>query len=375
MENIKIRQKDQMVMSLVHYFVTKESYTPIIVKGAKDEVWLENLEAPIKIIRINSNYIHNDEQYNFDVNKFSFVLNQIKRKTFTFKIKALNICLDVDDRVNLNPFKSIESISFKKITDIINSENLKVVFPNIETDLIVNNDNLEILKTVTDDINETTSKKNKIFEDVFKSKKIIITYAIIVLCSLIYALSIFLPSINFFGANNGTLVKGGDYYRLITSVFLHANIIHLVVNMYSLKVLGSELENYVGKLKFLGIFLISGLFGSLFSVLLNNNLTFSVGASGAIFGLASALIYFGYYYRVYLNSVLIKELLPIIFINLLIGFFVSGIDNAAHIGGIVGGYLAISALGIKGKTNLSEQKNGIIALITLSIFMIYLIFR
>ena len=55
-----LRKKDQMVMSLVHYFVTVENYSPINVQGVKDEIWLENLEAPYKIIRINSNYIHNN---------------------------------------------------------------------------------------------------------------------------------------------------------------------------------------------------------------------------------------------------------------------------------------------------------------------------
>ena len=69
MSEVVINKKDEVVMKLVHYFVTKENYTPIVVTGAKDEIWLENQDGPYRIIRINSNYIHNDEQFDFDLFK------------------------------------------------------------------------------------------------------------------------------------------------------------------------------------------------------------------------------------------------------------------------------------------------------------------
>ena len=65
-------------MSLVHYFVTEEDFTPIVVKGVKDEIWLENSEGTYNIIRINSNHIHNDEQFKFDIFKTRSVMKQIK---------------------------------------------------------------------------------------------------------------------------------------------------------------------------------------------------------------------------------------------------------------------------------------------------------
>lgn len=69
MNTITITKKDEIVMRLVHYFITEENYTPIIVNGVKDEVWLENSEAKYKIVRINSNYIHNNEQFAVDLFK------------------------------------------------------------------------------------------------------------------------------------------------------------------------------------------------------------------------------------------------------------------------------------------------------------------
>ena len=61
MSSISMDKKDEIVMKLVHFLVTKENYTPIVVNGVRNEVWLENVEGPYKIIRINSNYIHNKE--------------------------------------------------------------------------------------------------------------------------------------------------------------------------------------------------------------------------------------------------------------------------------------------------------------------------
>ena len=59
---VTMDKKDEMIMRLVHYFITEENYSPIVVNGVKDEIWLQNQEGPYKIIRINANYIHNKEQ-------------------------------------------------------------------------------------------------------------------------------------------------------------------------------------------------------------------------------------------------------------------------------------------------------------------------
>ena len=90
MSEVVIQKKDDIVMRLIHYFITEKNYTPIVVRGVKDEVWLENDEGPYRIIRINSNYSHNKEQYDFDLFKVTNVCKQISKKTLTRKIKTLN---------------------------------------------------------------------------------------------------------------------------------------------------------------------------------------------------------------------------------------------------------------------------------------------
>ena len=81
-----LNRKDRIVMKLLHYFITEQNYSPIILQGAEDEIWLENLDKDYKIVRIVSNYIHNDEQLNFDLFKTGRIVKKIKRKTFSFHL-------------------------------------------------------------------------------------------------------------------------------------------------------------------------------------------------------------------------------------------------------------------------------------------------
>ena len=177
-----------------------------------------------------------------------------------------------------------------------------------------------------------------------------------------------------FGANAIAFTKRGDYYRLFTSIFLHAGIIHLLCNMYSLYVIGPQAESFYGKIKYFFIFLFSGISGSLLSTALSGYNAISVGASGAIFGLLGAILYFGYHYRVYLGNVLKSQIIPLIVLNLFIGFSFSGIDNFAHIGGLIGGVFAAMAVGVPDKSSTSDKANGCILLLIYLVFLIYLAF-
>ena len=69
MSSLNLTKIDEITMRLIHYFITKENYQPIVVKGLDNEIWLENIEKPYKVIRISSNYIHNNEQLDYDVFK------------------------------------------------------------------------------------------------------------------------------------------------------------------------------------------------------------------------------------------------------------------------------------------------------------------
>lgn len=379
-EEIGIRSQDQTLMGLVHYFVTEENYSPILVRGVKDEVWLENLKGPYRIIRINTNYIHNDEQFKVDVFKVKSVLKQIKRKTLSPKLNALIINLNENERVNNVSEKNIDTISFETLDEVKENKDIAKVFPTIKEKLNTKINNLDLIFNVTNDINVKTETENKKYEKIFSKKKIIVTYVIMALCILMYLVSIIMSknlnpnaiSLVLLGALNKGLVRTGEIYRIITYAFLHGSLIHILTNMYSLFVIGPQIESKFGKLKYILIYLISAIGGALLSIGFSD--TISIGASGAIFGLLGALLYFGVNFRLYLKTSLTSRILPVIILNLLIGFMVPGIDNWGHIGGLVAGYLSAMAIGLPDGINKKDRVNGIILLTIFFIFLAYLAF-
>lgn len=370
--------KDEIVMSLVHYFITEENYTPIIVKGAKDEIWLENLDGPYRVVRINSNHIHNEEQFNYDILKTKGVLKQIKKRTFSMSMNILNIFLDVN-KLPDRDIKNMDIITIDSLKNIPDNKILTSAFKKIKTNLKTEEIDLDELIHKTEDVNIKTEKKNKVYEDIFKPKQIIVTKVLMAIC-IFYFIYICtktkgdLTALNLldYGANYKSFVQGGEWYRLFSCIFIHASFIHLLFNMYALKILGYQLESYLGKLKFTIVFIVSGLVGSLLSAVLSNAV--SVGASGAIFGLLGSYIYFAYNYRLVLGNSLKTDIIPVVIINLLIGILVPGIDIFAHIGGLVAGLFTTMAIGVPGKKNITASINGTICLILLVGFLSYLLF-
>ena len=81
MDSIVLNENDEIIIKLLHYFVTEENYSPIVLRGAKNEIWLEKLDGDYKIVRLVSNYIHNNEQLNVDLYRTSQIMKRIKRKT------------------------------------------------------------------------------------------------------------------------------------------------------------------------------------------------------------------------------------------------------------------------------------------------------
>lgn len=376
MQEVLFKSDDLVVMNLINYFITEENYNPMIIHGLNDEIWLENLESDYKIIRIVSHHIHNKEQLDFDKFKLNKIVKQIKRKTFSFKLKVLNIYTDIENESIL-----MDDDVFISSEKDINNSKLTNAFPNIVNKTMHDEKGIEYFVKVSNNINAKNEARGKVVEKIFSYKKPIITYSIITLCILLFALMYILgngskdiETLLFFGANLDDLVRNGDFYRLVTCIFLHIGFFHLLCNMYSLYIIGKEIESLYGKIKYLIIFLGSGICGSILSTAFTHN-TVSAGASGAIFGLLGSLLYFGYYYRAYLGNSIKKSILPVIAINLFIGFTNSGIDNAAHIGGLVGGILISMMVGVPGKKSKIDNINGTILTILYLAFISFLAFR
>lgn len=237
---------------------------------------------------------------------------------------------------------------------------------------------------ITGDIAHKNEENGKKAEELFAPKKPFVTYALIAINVVFFLLMATLSKDGIYGFKTNTLltyggnvkslVLDGQYWRLIASAFIHDGLIHLVFNMYALFIIGPQLENFFGKTRFFIIYLFSAISGNLLSLVFADLNVISVGASGAIFGLFGSLLYFGYYYRVYLGTLLRTQLIPVIMINLIFGLVTPGIDNAAHIGGLIGGIFISMGMGVKYKSSKSDMINGMIVSLLYILFLIYMIF-
>ena len=171
-----------------------------------------------------------------------------------------------------------------------------------------------------------------------------LTLAIVALCSglqVLNTLSIGTSTgfLKEFGLVPVIIAVKGEYFRLLSSVFIHAGVFHIAMNMLMLWILGRTLEPLLGRLRFGALFVLSGLGGAMASYWLNDPMTAAVGASGAIFGLLGALFVLGRE-----RGTNTQEITGIIGINLVLGFVIPGVDWHAHLGGLVVGAIAGWAL-------------------------------
>jgi rhomboid protease GluP len=149
------------------------------------------------------------------------------------------------------------------------------------------------------------------------------------------------------GGKENQAIDAGQWWRLLTPMVLHGNLTHLLFNSWALYVLGTEAERVYGTLRFLAIYLLSGLAGSIASYVFNPDVL-SVGASGAIFGLLGALAAFAFTARSFVgweaSKMQLGQMATLAVINLAFGFVVPNIDNSAHIGGLIIGGISGLAL-------------------------------
>ena len=374
----QLDRKNVLAMKLLHYFITEKNYNPIILQGAENEIWLENMDSDYKIVRIVSNHIINEEQYDFDIFRTKHIMRKIKFKTFSFSINALSIFTDLDEDVKYESTKNIDCISISDVSDLSKFKFLTKTFPDINKKTDFSEDGFQLFMKITKDINKKNSEDAVRVNDLFRRKKPYITIGLILINTILFVLMYLFDYKNYFINHYSVwgygIVNNLEIYRLITGTFLHGGLMHFLLNMYSLYIIGSQMEGFLGRGKYLIVYLFSAILGSLFSITFNT--IPSVGASGAIFGLMGSLLYFGYHYRVYLGTVIRSQIIPIILINLLIGFTSGGeIDNFAHIGGLIGGALITMAVGVKYKSTKAEMINGWIVSLILMAFMFFVAFN
>ncbi|WP_042476954.1 rhomboid family intramembrane serine protease [Bacillus ndiopicus] len=141
------------------------------------------------------------------------------------------------------------------------------------------------------------------------------------------------------GMSLNAAIAAGEWWRIITSMFLHGGFLHILFNMFSLFLFGPELEKIAGKMRFLTIYFLAGIFGGITTFVIQNDPFYaSVGASGAIFGIIGAFGGLLYYMRRTMPQ-LRQIILPIIVISVVMTFLQPNINIASHLGGLATGFV------------------------------------
>ncbi len=188
------------------------------------------------------------------------------------------------------------------------------------------------------------------------------TYALLVILAVMYVLegglggSPQLMRMVNLGAQVNVLVLEGQWWRILTAIFLHLNWLHILLNGWSLFVMGELVEPAFGPKRFLALFLLGGLLGGLLSLVAYPPDSVLVGASGAIFGLLGATVVIALEAQGPVRSYLLRWLGSILVLNLAFDFMYPGIGVWDHVGGLVGGFLAAYMLG--GVRRLRSWRSG-----------------
>jgi rhomboid protease GluP len=158
-----------------------------------------------------------------------------------------------------------------------------------------------------------------------------------------------------FGAKINDAIAGGEYWRLVTPIFIHVDLWHFFINMYSLYAIGPVIEIYFGHRRTLVIYFLSGITGVLFSLAFSPNP--SVGASGSIFGLLGAFGVFLYVHRKSFGNAArqqLRRVITVVLLNLALGLM-PRIDNWGHLGGLLGGAALAWLIGPRLELLVSEE--------------------
>ncbi|WP_123052853.1 rhomboid family intramembrane serine protease [Clostridium sp. JN-1] len=241
------------------------------------------------------------------------------------------------------------SLNLKQYNSQINPQCGLILIDVVEKNILCSDSTLkETANKLAYCMNIITTKHDNVRK---KTPMPIITYVIAALNIIAYIITAYLSNnivdsnINvlvFLGAKVNSLISQGEYYRLITCMFLHGGIIHITLNMYALVALGPLIENIYGKSKYIIIYFISGIMSSIFSFKFSPSI--SIGASGAIFGLLGAALIFGIKMKGRINKDYTFNIVSVIIVNLIIGFSMPNVDNFGHLGGLIGGVLTSSLL-------------------------------
>lgn len=348
-----MRRQDDLYWSLIYEFVTRHDYQIIRLSDDEREILLDPYKnKEFQIVRLVRMDLDWGSQLQQDIETTAVQIDHIRKQSWKHPIQILNIYITTYPPVDDWEFRIDKPHQFGQTTlksVLIDKESghegVRFLEKFLHVPLSIPSENEFI------DTNELKVKAILYSNRRIKEEKQIFHFGKPVFTYLFTAIQVFMfmlleasggsqntDTLVKFGAKSNTFIIDGEWWRFITPVFLHIGFLHLLMNTLALVYIGGAVERMYGSGKFLFIYLFAVAAGSIASFALSPSI--SAGASGAIFGCFGALLYLGISNRKLFFRTIGSNLIFIIGLNLLFGFAVPNIDNAGHIGGLLGGFLA-----------------------------------
>lgn len=382
-------EQDFLYWSLIEQLVVEQKYSILALSQDGREVLLEPFRnKQFTLVRLRRMDVDWGNTLALDIEQAGGRFEQLLRNGVRGPIRVMNIYVSSLPPVDDYPESFIKGYSRSKgkidiTSTLLLKDNLKEGIQKLEEALNVpvkfdheilteNLDIADIQKVrnrVIDFQNEQKEEERKIFQN----GKPFLTYLFLGLQIFMFLLlELYGGSSNSetlirFGAKYNPLIYEGEWWRFFTPIVLHIGFLHLLMNSFALYYIGPAVERAYGSLRFLIIYLVAGVSGSIVSFAFSPFL--SAGASGAIFGCFGALLYIGVQNRKVFFRTMGSNLLVVVAINLALGFAIPNIDNAGHIGGLVGGFLAALIVQLPKRKHILLRLIGLAATITLLVVL------
>ncbi|NMH74437.1 rhomboid family intramembrane serine protease [Bacillus sp. RO2] len=378
-------KQDILFWQIIQHFVVMKEYRILHISPDQNELWLENLthkKAPI--IRIYRHDLDWSTWLQRDIENASRHVVNFKQQLRKRRLHAFNIYVSsyppVDDwefRVE-EPFVSEKTELHSIVLHEGNTQKALNRISHVTGDevTIKEQDALDDLGLyhLKQSVLNASSQRDKKERSLFQHGKPLFTYFFIFLHLVMF----YLLETNGGSQNPETLVKygakynpailEGEWWRFFTPIILHIGVLHLLLNTMAIFYLGTAVERIYGNVRFLVIYLFAGFAGSLASFVFTSSL--SAGASGAIFGCFGALLFVGITHPKLFFRTMGTNILVLIGINLAIGFTIPGIDNAGHIGGLIGGFLASAIVHLPNHKKFIQRIFGLALVSVLTFFLL-----
>jgi rhomboid protease GluP len=380
-----VNREEQLFWEIIFFYVANKNYTITYKSEDEREVLLEKtLDRSGNVLRIvRRDFAWANELCTDMESVFTKLTSMKKRNKKNLTCKSIYLCKQKPYGDYENCLSMIGDGKRKtEVNGLLISENDYIERSPSVDDLLKEKSNGHP-PFLAENIEDITSYKNKIYEiqvkrDTERMKpftfgKPLFTYLLLVINVIMFALLEFAggstntETLIAFGAKYNPYILNGEWWRFITPIFLHIGFFHLLMNSIALFYLGTFVERMYGTVRFIFIYLYAGILGASASFVFNTEV--SAGASGAIFGCFGAILYFGLQHRELFLKTIGKDIMFILGLNLILGFSVPMIDNSAHLGGLLGGFLAAFTV------QLPRQQKSIKQLFTLTfLFAISVLF-